>query len=125
MSKQEWNNFLRTASHFFVSKEGNMYRKNDAGNQLVVSKEDRMYMMRAAHDKLAHKGNFATWSLILQRFWWPELEADVYWYVRTCHLCQMRQKKLLTTQGRDWEGNRSVAVRRSHLQMGLHTGNCH
>ncbi|KAG6914555.1 hypothetical protein DXG01_016647 [Tephrocybe rancida] len=60
MSKQEWNNLLRTASHFFVSRAGKMYRKNGAGNQLVVNKKDRMYMMQMAHDNLAHKGCFAT-----------------------------------------------------------------
>ena len=49
-------------------------------------------MMQTCHDKLGHRGAYATTRLIAQRFWWPEMEGDVAWYVRTCHLCQIRQK---------------------------------
>ncbi len=34
-------------------------------------------------------------SLLEQRFWWPELVRDVSWYVKTCHMCQVRQKTML------------------------------
>ena len=52
-------------------------------------------MLRSAHDVLGHRGAYATKMLILERFWWPEIDADVRWYVQTCHLCQERQKTLL------------------------------
>ena len=32
-----------------------------------------------------------TMELIKQRFWWPELEQDVAWYMKTCEICQKRQ----------------------------------
>lgn len=47
-----------------------------------------MYRMRVAHDALGHKGLYATKQLIGKRFWWPEFERDVDWYVKTCQLCQ-------------------------------------
>ena len=31
----------------------------------------------------------------MECFWWPEVERDVYQYVKTCHICQERQKTLL------------------------------
>ncbi|KAF7783144.1 hypothetical protein Agabi119p4_2520 [Agaricus bisporus var. burnettii] len=85
--------FFRAASHFFLDKSGRFYRKSESGNhQLVVDKVHRMYMMKAAHDYLGHRGVYATARLITQRFWWPEVEKDVSWYVRSCHICQVRQK---------------------------------
>lgn len=62
---------------------------------LVVQKKHRMYMMRAAHDALGHRGSFATKCLLERRFWWPDLEGDVRWYVKTCHLCQKRQLAIM------------------------------
>ncbi len=32
-----------------------------------------------------------TTELIKQRFWWPELEQDVAWYVKACKICQKHQ----------------------------------
>jgi hypothetical protein len=85
--------FLRAASHFFLDKDGRLYRKNKGGNQqLVVDKAHRHYMMEVAHDCLGHRGIYATTKLIGQRFWWPDFESDVTWYVRSCHICQVRQK---------------------------------
>jgi hypothetical protein len=27
----------------------------------------------------------------MQRFWWPVMQSDIFWFVRTCHICQTRQ----------------------------------
>src|SRR5271163_1918395 len=87
---------IRTASHFFITPEGKLYKKGmDSAHKLVVNKEDRMRMLRGAHDSLGHRGFYATKSLIAERFWWPEFERDVSWYCKTCHICQERQKILL------------------------------
>jgi len=88
---------IRAASHFFISKEGKMYKRGlDSGHKLVVEKSDRMRMLAGAHDSLGHRGAYATKMLIAERFWWPEYERDVHWYCKTCQLCQERQKTLLT-----------------------------
>ena len=52
-------------------------------------------MMRAAHNALGHRGAWATTQFLTKRFWWPDLEGDVAWYCRTCHICQLRTKMLL------------------------------
>ena len=95
-SDSRYASFVRFAKTFFVDKEDRLYRRTTGPeNLLVIDKEFRMYMMRAAHDSLGHRGGYATKSLINQRFWWPELERDVYWYVKTCHACQERQKMVV------------------------------
>src|SRR5215469_18069505 len=53
-----------------------------------------MKILKDAHDSLGHRGFYATKSLIEVWFWWPEMEGDVSWYVKTCHACQLRQKSL-------------------------------
>jgi len=30
-----------------------------------------------------------------ERFWWPDIECDVTWYVKTCHHCQERSKRII------------------------------
>lgn len=97
MSETEYRKFVRYASLFFLDHETNkLYRRDDGGaHKLVVDKEHRMYMMRASHDSLGHKGAYSTKSMIELRFWWPDYSRDVDWYVRSCHLCQVRQKTLL------------------------------
>ena len=86
--------FQRSLTHYFVDKDGRLYHRSrgDGEPKLVVEKEKRMEIMRKCHDQLGHRGTFATHRLIAQRFWWPEMEGDIEWYVRTCHLCQVRQK---------------------------------
>lgn len=94
--QKEYLNFVRIAKNFFLDEEGRLYKRDaNEKHKLVVEKEHRMYMLEAAHDSLGHRGTYATKELLLQRFWWPELERDVHWYVKTCHLCQERQKRLV------------------------------
>jgi hypothetical protein len=49
--------------------------------------------MEEAHDALGHKGAFVIKARLNDRFWWPCLDQDVRWYIRTCHQCQVRQIK--------------------------------
>ena len=95
-SGQALRNFMHHAKKFFLDKGGRLFRKGlDSAHKLVVEKEHRMYIMRASHDSLGHRGTYATKSLIEVRFWWPEFERDVNWYIKTCHMCQVRQEELL------------------------------
>src|ERR1700742_783028 len=79
----QYRHFVRVAKHFFVDKEGRLFKRSiDSAHRLVVDRRHRMFIMRAAHDSLCHKGFFATKALIENRFWWPEMEADISWYVK-------------------------------------------
>ena len=95
-NNKKYKNFMRFCRPFFLSKSGKLYKRGDGStHKLVVAKENRMYMMRASHNSLGHRGIFATKSLIELRFWWPEMERDIKWFVNSCVVCQHRQKTLL------------------------------
>ena len=89
----QYQQFLRQASDYFV-KGSRLFRKNPRGSpRLVPRPQNRFSLIELAHDSLGHKGIFATTHNLLLRFWWPHLNADVRWFVRTCHECQLRQTK--------------------------------
>jgi hypothetical protein len=93
LSDEQYRLFIRQATDYFVF-EGSLFRKNQSGSaQLVPKAEERLELVRYAHDVLGHKGIFATTQALSVRFWWPELAKDVRWYVRTCHECQIRQTR--------------------------------
>jgi hypothetical protein len=84
-------------SNFFLDKDRHLYRRGiDGAHKLVVDREHRMYMMRARHNPLGHCGFFATKELLGTRFWWLEMEHDISWYIKSCHLCQMQEWTLLS-----------------------------
>ena len=96
MDNKAYGKFIRFCRPFFINKEGKLYKRGDGStHKLVVAKEHRMYMMRASHNSLGHRGLYATKSLIELRFWWPEMERDVDWFIKSCISCQHRQKVLL------------------------------
>ena len=95
MSERETARFLRLASHFFMDEDGRLYRKSaDGEHRLFIEQDKRMAMLKGAHESLGHRGSFATNQLLARRFWWPQIERDVYWHVKTCQRCQERQKAL-------------------------------
>ena len=50
-----------------------------------------MFLLVSAHDDIGHHGVYATNALLSERYWWPAMVLDVTWFVRTCHLCQLRK----------------------------------
>ena len=96
LDEREYRKLVRRATHFFLTKDGRLYKRGVASaHKLVVDKMHRMYLMKASHDSLGHRGFYATKTLIGERFWWPEMERDVSWYCKTCDICQKRQKLLV------------------------------
>jgi hypothetical protein len=94
MSDGEWRSFLRLVGKFFLYEDRLYKKSNQSQHQLLVAKENRMYVMHSCHDALGHKGIFATTEMIKARFWWPGLEEDVKWYVDTCDICQKRKAEV-------------------------------
>jgi hypothetical protein len=93
LSDPEYSTFLRYCLEFFVDSD-NLWRKDSHGaHKIVVLPARRMEVMRGAHDDIGHKGFYATRATITERFWWPHMHADIVWFVRSCHLCQLRQTR--------------------------------
>lgn len=93
LSDAEYSTFLRYCVEFFVDSD-NLWRKNSHGaHKIVVLPSRRMEVMRSVHDDIGHKGFYATRATIMERFWWPHMHSDIVWFIRTCHLCQLRQTR--------------------------------
>lgn len=76
----------------YVIYEGSLWRKRrEKPFQKVPAAERRYGLLKKAHDDLGHKGVFAVKARLQDRFWWPKMDGDIQWYIKTCHQCQTRQ----------------------------------
>ena len=53
----------------------------------------RVEAMVAAHNDTGHRGYYASHAILAECYWWPFLGRDLALYVRTCHICQVRQTR--------------------------------
>jgi hypothetical protein len=85
--------FRRYCGEFFLDGD-RLWRKDPNGaHKLVVSPARRLSVMSLVHEDLGHKGLHPTRSTICERFWWPHMLGDIAWFVRSCHMCQVRQTR--------------------------------
>ncbi len=86
--REQWQKY---ASQFFT-KDGKMWqvtRKNSY--QRVLEPSWHAQALVDIHDYLGHRGIHAMLAFLCDHFWWPEIKADVVWYVQSCHKCQICQ----------------------------------
>lgn len=91
LSDVEYKQFLKYASGFFLSAGNLMRRDRAARHKVVIPPARRAALLAQIHDDTGHKGVYSTRVRLADRFWWPHLSADVKWWCRTCHVCQLRQ----------------------------------
>ena len=93
LSDSEYKSFMRYCTEFFVAGEDDRLWRKDAkgGHKVVVSKDRRLFLLISAHNDVGHHGFYATNALLTERYWWPAMAQDISWFVRTCHLCQLRK----------------------------------
>ena len=83
----------------FVQQDGLLYHQsllNGLSNdRLVIPKKYRKQVMYAGHDVplSGHRGKTKTLTLISRRFYWPNMNDDIAYYVRSCHICQAASHK--------------------------------
>ena len=93
ISNKVYAAFLQYCAYFFM-KDDHLWKKDPQGHhKLVIEPNKRHAILVSAHDEAGHHGDFATHAQIIDRFWWPDLTTDVAWFVKTCHLCQLRQTR--------------------------------
>ena len=90
MSDSEFKTFMRFATEFFVS-EGKLWRKHPKGHKAVIAKSRRLFLIATAHNDTGHHGFYATHALLAERYWWPYMSQDIAWFIKTCHMCQVRK----------------------------------
>lgn len=99
-SKVTWlhadkKNTIRQLSSGFEIRVGNLYKRDATGGKRVIWPDERAFIMTSVHDKFGHKGTYSVEHLIKQRFWWPNMTRNIAWFVKTCYLCQKRQKTMI------------------------------
>lgn len=78
---------------FFVRNKKLYKTQAESQHRRVLLRKERIPVCQAIHDRAGHKGQYSVLQLISKRFWWPGMETDIRWYVRSCVLCQKRQKR--------------------------------
>ena len=81
--------FIKCASEFFISGNRLWCKDLNRHHQLILFTPDHLRTLKATHDELGHKGVYSTRHTIADCFWWPSLNNDVAWYIKTCHQCQL------------------------------------
>jgi len=89
----QYATFIRYCTEFFLDGL-TLWRKDSQGaHKLVPHRSSRFDIMKQVHDDIGHKAIYTTRATIATRFWWPNMGFDIAWYIRTCHLCQVRQTR--------------------------------
>src|SRR6266568_1958539 len=91
---QKKRRFLTKATEFFI-KDKRLFKHNgDCPPLLVIqSPEQKLAILKQAHEGTGHRGVQAVFELIRQRFFWPYFRADIHHHVKSCHDCQLRSLK--------------------------------
>ena len=96
LSTRQLSTLKDWASKDFFIAGGKLYKKHKENKHrrvLLVGK--RLPVVTIVHDKHGHKGQYSVRQLVGKRFWWPGMEDDMNWFVKTCILCQKRQKIII------------------------------
>ena len=81
----------------FTSSGDLMWRKDPHGfHKTVVPQERRQFLLSSVHNDVGHHGFYATNALLSEHYWWPAMAQDIAWYIRTCHLCQLRKTQQIS-----------------------------
>ena len=92
--------FKSKAKHYMV-RNGILYKKNSKNPQRplrVLKPSEVNSILYAFHeDPLAgHFGYAETFRAIKEKYFWPQMGEDIKAYVRSCDICQKRQRPLKT-----------------------------
>ena len=92
-SRKQFNEFRRKAFKFFLH-EGHLWRhpKKSSGNPLrvICKNEVKRKLISEFHESLwaGHRGIWATFSKIKEKYWWPHMYNEVKEFVESCEICQ-------------------------------------
>ena len=91
---QKKRRFLAKATEFFIKDKRLFKRNGDRPPLLVIhSPEQKLTILKQAHEGTGHRGIQAVFELIRHRFFWPYFRADIHHHVKSCHDCQLRSLK--------------------------------
>lgn len=93
-SDQEFKRIRRKAYGYFL-QNGHLWKhpkkRSGTPQRVVCNKEDQRKLMKEFHESLwaGHRGVWATFAKIKERYWWKGMYRDVMQFVETCATCQL------------------------------------
>jgi hypothetical protein len=93
-TREEANRIRKKAYRFFL-RDGRIWKhpkkKNGVPLRVLVKEEEQKELLAAFHDSpwAGHRGTWATFEKLKEKYWWPGLYKDVHPFVTTCESCQM------------------------------------
>ena len=81
--------FIRYATSFFLSNSKLWQCNHNGEHKLFIPTKSQLCILHAMHDNLGHCSLFATRAALLEHFWWPQVAANITWYICSCHICQV------------------------------------
>jgi hypothetical protein len=92
---REKANRIRKKAYRFFLQNGRIWKhpkkRNGVPLRVVVKKEEQEELLTAFHESpwAGHRGTWATFERLKDKYWWPGLYKDVHRFVRTRESCQM------------------------------------
>jgi hypothetical protein len=93
-TREEANRIRKKAYHFFL-RDGRQWKhpkkRNGVPLRVVVKKEEQEELLATFHVSpwTGHRGTWATFEKLKEKYWRPGLYKDVHQFVKTCKSCQM------------------------------------
>lgn len=84
---------MRRQALKFMEWQDRLFRRKGQKVLVVVPIAHREGVMRFMHDSMGHLDAGKTRRMIMERYWWPKADPDVFRYVKKCNTCQ-RMKKM-------------------------------
>ena len=89
---------IRHQSYGYLLKEGYLWKRakrlDEVPLRVVGDSETKTQVLKEFHDTLwvGHRGIWATYTKIKERYWWKGLYKDVEEFVGSCVVCQLQSK---------------------------------
>jgi hypothetical protein len=89
---------IRHQSYGYLLKEGFLWKRAKKNGEMplrvVGDSETKTQILKEFHDTLwaGHRGVWATYTKIKERYWWKGLYKDVEEFVASCVACQLQSK---------------------------------
>ena len=93
-SDQEYRRIQKKAYGYFL-KDGHLWKhpkqRRGAPERVICDKETQQKIIKEFHENLwaGHRGVWATFTKIKERYWWKGMHKDVTLFVESCTTCQM------------------------------------
>ena len=84
---------VRRKAYNYLLQDGYLWKctKQEMPQRVICKRQVQLQLIKEFHESLwaGHRGIYATFTKIKERYWWPNMHRDVVGFVETCQTCQM------------------------------------